>query len=145
MGKPSLDLPKIFGIHLFLSGMACFDFDAFHVTGLYEPGIWVSDLYGLTGKVQSVSPALGTEGFDPFISGGIVSHHIIAGTQGILAAYSILVSLCLNVYTKDYVWAILKLYFLVVSLFFLQLLLLLELCGMVSNYPIELFGPTHCQ
>ncbi|CAN2058863.1 unnamed protein product [Malus fusca] len=41
-GKPSLDLPKIFGIHLFLSGVACFGFGAFHVTGLYGPGIRVS-------------------------------------------------------------------------------------------------------
>ncbi|CAN0898400.1 Photosystem II CP47 reaction center protein [Linum grandiflorum] len=53
-GKPSLDLPKIFGIHLFLSGVACFGFGAFHVTGLYGPGIWVSDPYGLTGKVQAL-------------------------------------------------------------------------------------------
>lgn len=44
-GKPSFDLPKIFGIHLFLSGVACFGFGAFHVTGLYGPGIWVSDPY----------------------------------------------------------------------------------------------------
>ncbi|EEF38459.1 conserved hypothetical protein [Ricinus communis] len=51
-GKPSLDLPKIFGIHLYLSGVACFGFGAFHVTGLYGPGIWVSDPHGLTGKVQ---------------------------------------------------------------------------------------------
>ncbi|THU43421.1 hypothetical protein C4D60_Mb00t02470 [Musa balbisiana] len=84
-GKPSLDLPKIFGIHLFLSGLACFGFGAFHVTGLYGPGIWVSDPYGLTGKVQPVSPAWGAEGFDPFVPGGIASHHIAAGTLGILA------------------------------------------------------------
>ncbi|KAJ8613266.1 hypothetical protein MRB53_037026 [Persea americana] len=84
-GKPSLDLPKIFGIHLFLSGVACFGFGAFHVTGLYGPGIWVSDPYGLTGKVQSVNPAWGAEGFDPFVPGGIASHHIAAGTLGILA------------------------------------------------------------
>ncbi|GER42767.1 photosystem II CP47 chlorophyll apoprotein [Striga asiatica] len=50
--KPSLDLPKIFGIHLFLSGMACFGFGAFHVTGLYGSGIWVSDPYGLTGTLS---------------------------------------------------------------------------------------------
>ncbi|KAG2287320.1 hypothetical protein Bca52824_046924 [Brassica carinata] len=73
-GKPSLDLPKIFGIHLFLSGVACFGFGAFHVTGLYGPGIWVSGPYGLTGK-----------GFDPFILEGIASHHIAAWTLGILA------------------------------------------------------------
>ncbi|KAL1368082.1 hypothetical protein AAHE18_02G095100 [Arachis hypogaea] len=84
-GKPSLNLPKIFGIHLFLAGVACFGFGAFHVTGLYGPGIWVSDPYGLTGKVQSVNPAWGVEGFDPFVPGGIASHHIAAGTLGILA------------------------------------------------------------
>ncbi|PKA59505.1 Photosystem II CP47 chlorophyll apoprotein [Apostasia shenzhenica] len=52
---------------------------------LYGPGIWVSDPYGLTGKVQSVNPAWGAEGFDPFVPGGIASHHIAAGTLGILA------------------------------------------------------------
>ncbi|CAN2059229.1 unnamed protein product [Malus fusca] len=66
-------------------GVACFGFGAFHVTGLYGPGIWVSDPYGLTGRVQSVNPAWGVEGFDPFVPGGIASHHIAAGTLGILA------------------------------------------------------------
>ncbi|CAN4119588.1 unnamed protein product [Withania somnifera] len=47
--------------------------------------IWVSDPYGLTGKVQPVNPAWGVEGFDPFVPGGIASHHIAAGTLGILA------------------------------------------------------------
>ncbi|KAL4357354.1 hypothetical protein AHAS_Ahas09G0178300 [Arachis hypogaea] len=65
-------------------GVACFGFGAFHVTGLYGPGIWVSDPYGLTGRVQSVNPAWGVEGFDPFVLGGIASHHIAAGTLGIL-------------------------------------------------------------
>ncbi|MBA0637046.1 hypothetical protein Godav_029569, partial [Gossypium davidsonii] len=83
--KPSLDLPKIFGIHLFLSRVACFGFGTFYVTRLYGPGIWVSDPYGLTGKVQPVNPACGVEGFDPFVPGGIGSHHIVAGTLGILA------------------------------------------------------------
>ncbi|TYG79152.1 hypothetical protein ES288_D02G118500v1 [Gossypium darwinii] len=72
IGKPSLDLPKIFEIHLFLSGVACFGFGAFHVIGLYGLGIWVSDPYGLTGKVQPVNLV------------GIASHHIAAGTLGIL-------------------------------------------------------------
>ncbi|PHU25472.1 Photosystem II CP47 reaction center protein [Capsicum chinense] len=81
-GKPSLDLPKIFGIHLFLSGVACFGFGVCHVIGLYGPRIWVSDPYGLTRKVQLVNPAWGVEGFDPFIPEGIASHHIAAGTLG---------------------------------------------------------------
>jgi len=84
-GKPSLDLLKIFGIHLFLAGVACFGFGAFHVTGLYGPRIWVSGSYGLTGRIQSVNLAWGVEGFDPFVPGGITSHHIVAGTLGILA------------------------------------------------------------
>ncbi|OMP14028.1 Photosystem antenna protein-like protein [Corchorus olitorius] len=113
-GKPSLDLPKIFGIHLFLSGVACFGFGAFHVTGLYGPGIWVSDPYGLTGKVQPVNPAWGVEGFDPFVPGGIASHHIAAGTLGILAGlFHLSVRPPQRLY-KDYVWEILKLSFPVV-------------------------------
>ena len=35
-GEPALDLPKIFGIHLLLSGFLCFGFGAFHVTGLFK-------------------------------------------------------------------------------------------------------------
>ncbi|PHT86518.1 Photosystem II CP47 reaction center protein [Capsicum annuum] len=53
--------------------------------GLYSLKIWVSDPYGLTEKVQPVNPAWGVEGFDPFVPGGIASHHIAVGTLGILA------------------------------------------------------------
>ncbi|KAJ8424448.1 LOW QUALITY PROTEIN: hypothetical protein Cgig2_024986 [Carnegiea gigantea] len=42
-------------------------------------------ILGITGKVQPVNPAWGVEGFDPFFSGGVASHHIEAGTLGILA------------------------------------------------------------
>ncbi|KAL5646036.1 hypothetical protein ACJX0J_004648 [Zea mays] len=69
----------------FLQGWLVLALVHFHVTGLYGPGIWVSDPYGLTGKVQAVNPAWGAEGFDPFVPGGIASHHIAAGTLGILA------------------------------------------------------------
>ncbi|KAF0936104.1 hypothetical protein E2562_038738, partial [Oryza meyeriana var. granulata] len=58
--------------------VACFGFGAFHVTVLYGPGIWVSDPYGLTGKVQAVNLAWAAEGFGPFVPGGIASHHIAA-------------------------------------------------------------------
>ncbi|KAI3829485.1 hypothetical protein L1987_03610 [Smallanthus sonchifolius] len=52
-GKPSLDLPKIIGIHLFLAGVACFGFGAFHVTGLYEKDSFreiVGDSYNIKNK-----------------------------------------------------------------------------------------------
>jgi len=114
-GEPALDLPKIFGIHLLLSGFLCFGFGAFHVTGLFGPGIWVSDSFGLTGRVQPVAPAWGPDGFNPFNPSGIASHHIAAGTLGIIAG-------------------ILKLFYQVVFLqYFGQLLLLQEQCGMVRQ------------
>jgi photosystem II CP47 chlorophyll apoprotein len=84
-GDPALDLPKIFGIHLFLSGLLCFSFGAFHVTGLFGPGIWVSDPYGITGSIQPVIPSWGSDGFNPYNVGGIASHHIAAGILGIIA------------------------------------------------------------
>ena len=84
-GEPALDLPKIFGIHLFLSGLLCFGFGAFHVTGLFGPGIRVSDAYGIAGKVQPVAPSWGADGFNPFNPGGIAAHHIAAGIFGIFA------------------------------------------------------------
>jgi photosystem II CP47 chlorophyll apoprotein len=84
-GKPALDLPKMFGIHLFLSGLLCFGFGAFHLTGVWGPGMWVSDPYGITGHVQAVAPEWGPAGFDPYNPGGIVAHHIAAGIVGIIA------------------------------------------------------------
>ena len=84
-GEPALDLPKMFGIHLFLSGLLCFGFGAFHLTGLFGPGMWVSDAYGITGSVQPVAPEWGPAGFNPFNPGGIVAHHIAAGIVGIIA------------------------------------------------------------
>ncbi|MBS0018303.1 MAG: photosystem II chlorophyll-binding protein CP47 [Arthrospira sp. SH-MAG29] len=84
-GEPALDLPKMFGIHLFLSGLLCFGFGAFHLTGLFGPGMWVSDPYGLTGSIQPVAPSWGPEGFNPFNAGGIAAHHIAAGVVGIIA------------------------------------------------------------
>jgi len=84
-GEPALDLPKMFGIHLFLSGLLCFGFGAFHLTGLWGPGMWVSDPYGLTGHIQPVAPEWGAAGFNPFNPGGIVAHHIAAGIVGIIA------------------------------------------------------------
>lgn len=84
-GEPALDLPKMFGIHLFLSGLLCFGFGAFHLTGLWGPGMWISDPYGLTGHVQPVAPEWGPAGFNPFNAGGVVAHHIAAGIVGIIA------------------------------------------------------------
>jgi photosystem II CP47 chlorophyll apoprotein len=80
---PSLDLPKIFGIHLLLAGILCFSFGAFHLTGWFGPGMWVTDPYGLSGAIAPVKPDWGANGFNPFNPGGVVAHHIAAGIVGI--------------------------------------------------------------
>ncbi|PHT61818.1 Photosystem II CP47 reaction center protein [Capsicum annuum] len=146
-GKPSLDLPKIFGIHLFLSGVACFGFGAFHVTGLYGPEIWVSDPYGLTRKVQPVNPAWGVEGFDPFVPGGIVSHHIAAGTLGILAG---LFHLCVRPPQRlnkglrmGNIETVLSSS--IAAVFFAAFVVTETMWYGSATTPIELFGPTHYQ
>jgi photosystem II CP47 chlorophyll apoprotein len=82
--QPAIDLPRVFGIHLLLAGLVCFGFGAFHLTGLFGPGMWVSDPYGLTGHVQGVAPVWGAEGFNPQNPGGVVAHHIAAGIVGIM-------------------------------------------------------------
>ncbi|CAN6459335.1 unnamed protein product [Victoria cruziana] len=137
MGKPSLDLPKIFGIHLFLSGLACFGFDAFHVTGLYGPGIWVSDPCGLTRKVKPVNPLWGAEGFDPFVPEGIASHHIAAGTLGILAGLFHLSVRMGNIKTV--------LSSSIAAVFFAAFIIAGTMWYGSATTPIELFGPTRYQ
>ena len=84
-GKPTLDLPRIFGIHLLLAGLLCFGFGAFHLTGIFGPGMWVSDPYGLSGHMQGVAPVWDARGFDPYNPGGVVAHHITAGVVGIIS------------------------------------------------------------
>ncbi|TKY68608.1 Photosystem II CP47 reaction center protein [Spatholobus suberectus] len=140
-GKPSLDLPKIFGIHLFLAGVACFGFGAFHVTGLYGPGIWVSDPYGLTGRIQSVNPAWGVEGFDPFVSGQIASHHIVTRTLGILAGL-----FHLSVRQPKHMGNIeIVLSSSITTVFFAAFVVARTMWSGSTTTPIELFGPTRYQ
>jgi photosystem II CP47 chlorophyll apoprotein len=59
--KPSLDLPKKIGIHLFLFKVICFGFKTFHIRSLFGPSIWVLDPYGLTGKIQPIVLAWGVK------------------------------------------------------------------------------------
>ena len=83
--NPVLDLPKIFGIHLFLSRALCFRFGSLHSTGLFGPGIWISDPYGLTGRIEHLKPSWGPDGFNPYNPSGIPAHHIASGIIGTLA------------------------------------------------------------
>jgi photosystem II CP47 chlorophyll apoprotein len=146
-GEPALDLPKMFGIHLFLSGLLCFGFGAFHLTGLFGPGMWVSDPYGLTGSIQPVAPAWGPEGFDPFNPGGIVAHHIAAGIVGIIAGL-----FHLTVRPPERLYRALRMGNIetvlsssIAAVFFAAFVVAGTMWYGCAATPIELFGPTRYQ
>jgi photosystem II CP47 chlorophyll apoprotein len=97
-GELGLDLPKIFGIHLLLSGILCFGFGAVHMQTV---GMWVSadpvyvKLGGYANLLKGMNPnalgvvvptgfAWGADGFNPYNPSGIAAHHVAAGIVGIL-------------------------------------------------------------
>ncbi|PSF35295.1 photosystem II chlorophyll-binding protein CP47 [Aphanothece hegewaldii CCALA 016] len=146
-GEPALDLPKMFGIHLFLSGLLCFGFGAFHLTGLWGPGMWVSDPYGVTGHVQAVAPSWGPEGFDPFNPGGVVAHHIAAGIVGIIAGL-----FHLTVRPPERLYKALRMGNIetvlsssIAAVFFAAFVVAGTMWYGNATTPIELFGPTRYQ
>ena len=144
---PALDLPKIFGIHLFLAGLLCFAFGLFHVTRLFGPGIWISDPYGLTRHVAGVAPVWGVEGFDPANPGGIASHHIAAGLLGILAGL-----FHLNVRPPIRLYLALRMGNIetvlsssIAAVFWTAFVVARTMWYRSAATPIELFGPTRYQ
>ncbi len=146
-GEPALDLPKMFGIHLFLSGLLCFGFGAFHLTGLWGPGMWVSDPYGLTGHVQPVQPEWGPAGFNPFNPGGVVAHHIAAGIVGIIAGL-----FHLTVRPPERLYKALRMGNIetvlsssIAAVFFAAFVVAGTMWYGSATTPIELFGPTRYQ
>ena len=146
-GEPALDLPKMFGIHLFLSGLLCFGFGAFHLTGLWGPGMWVSDPYGITGHVQPVAPEWGPAGFNPFNPGGVVAHHIAAGVVGIIAGL-----FHLTVRPPERLYKALRMGNIetvlsssIAAVFFAAFIVAGTMWYGNATTPIELFGPTRYQ
>jgi photosystem II CP47 chlorophyll apoprotein len=146
-GEPALDLPKMFGIHLFLSGLLCFGFGAFHLTGLFGPGMWVSDAYGITGSVQPVAPEWGPAGFNPFNPGGIVAHHIAEGIVGIIAGL-----FHLSVRPPERLYKALRMGNIetvlsssIAAVFFAAFVVAGTMWYGNAATPIELFGPTRYQ
>jgi len=145
--QTSLDLPAIFGIHLLLASLLCFGFGSYHVTGTYGPGIWVSDAYGIAGRVQGVSPSWGPAGFNPFNPGGIAAHHIAAGVLGTLASFFHLTNpppevlfLALRMANLETVLSSS-----IAAVFFAAFVTSGTMWYGAAATPIELFGPTRYQ
>ena len=146
-GQTALDLPKMFGIHLFLSGLLCFGFGAFHLTGVWGPGMWVSDAFGVTGHVQPVAPEWGPAGFNPFNPGGVVAHHIAAGVVGIIAGL-----FHLSVRPPERLYKALRMGNIetvlsssIAAVFFAAFVVTGTMWYGNATTPIELFGPTRYQ
>ncbi len=146
-GEPALDLPKMFGIHLFLSGLLCFGFGAFHLTGLFGPGMWISDPFGISGHVAPVAPEWGPSGFNPFNPGGVVAHHIAAGTVGIIAGL-----FHLTVRPPERLYKALRMGNIetvlsssIAAVFFAAFIVAGTMWYGCATTPIELFGPTRYQ
>ena len=146
-GESALDLPKMFGIHLFLSGLLCFGFGAFHLTGVWGPGMWVSDPYSLTGHVQPVAPEWGPSGFNPFNPGGVVAHHIAAGIVGIIAGL-----FHLTVRPPERLYKALRMGNIetvlsssIAAVFFAAFIVAGTMWYGSATTPVELFGPTRYQ
>ena len=78
-GKLVLNLLKVFGIHLTLAGLLCFTYGSFHLTGIFGPGIWTSDSFGLIGGPRDVKPEFTLLNLGPFAYGIIPAHHLGAG------------------------------------------------------------------
>ncbi len=140
-------MPNLFGIHLFLSGLLCFGFGAFHLTGLFGPGMWVSDPYGLTGSVIPVAPEWGPAGFNPFNPGGVVAHHIAAGIVGIIAGL-----FHLTVRPPERLYKALRMGNIetvlsssIAAVFFAAFVVAGTMWYGHATTPIELFGPTRYQ
>jgi len=77
-----LDLNQIIGIHLNIGSNLCLGFGLAHLSGLFGPGMWTSDSFGLVGSIRFVKPAFNLIGLAPFCYGIISSHHTIAGFFG---------------------------------------------------------------
>ena len=81
-GNLVLDLNRVFGIHLSLSGLVCLTYGLSHLSGASGPGMWTSDAYGLLGTTRAVKPIYSLTGLVLTSYGVITSHHIISGFAG---------------------------------------------------------------
>jgi photosystem II CP47 chlorophyll apoprotein len=128
-----------------LSGFLCFGFGAFHVTGLFGPGIWVSDAFGLTGRVQPVAPAWGPDGFNPFNPGGVASSYCSGNLRIIAGIFHLTVRPPQRLYRALRMGNIETVLSSSISAVFFAAFITSGTMWYGSTTPIELFGPTRYQ
>ena len=77
--RVSLDLNRIINIHLLLSACICTGYGLAHISGLFGPGMYTSDLHHILGSIRFVKPALNLIALSTLTYTVIPSHHIVAG------------------------------------------------------------------
>lgn len=86
MSTTSLDLNRLINIHLLLSSTLCIGYGLAHISGLFGPGMYTSDLHHILGSVRFIKPALNLIALSTLTYTIIPSHHIVAGSLNILAS-----------------------------------------------------------
>ena len=86
LNRLSIDLIAVLGIHLLLSSLLCFGYGYYHLTGVYGPGLWSSDGFGLIGSVRGIKPVYSLVSIATSRYGSISSHHIVSGLFGLFVS-----------------------------------------------------------
>lgn len=88
----NIDLFRVFSIHLTLASLLCTSYGLYHISGLFGPGIFTSDAYGILGTQRAIKPIYSIGALTTYSYGSISSHHLSAGILGIGASIWHLIS-----------------------------------------------------
>lgn len=142
-----LDLLRVFSIHLLLASILCLAFGLLHISGVFGPGIWTSDAYGLVGSIRYVKPSYFLIGLLGKSYGVIGGHHVFAGFFGVIVSLWHLSSrpgpLVYRLAGMNNIEAVLSSS--IASVFFTTFLTSSLMWYGSASTPIELMGPTRYQ
>ena len=85
-GTLILDLLKVFSIHLLLASIVCASYGIYHLSGIFGPGLYTSDSYGILSSVRPIKSSYSLNSLTSFTYGAIPSHHIVSGILGTLVS-----------------------------------------------------------
>ena len=132
----NIDLFRVFSIHLTLSSLLCASYGLYHISGLFGPGIFSSDAYGILGTQRAIKPIYSIGALTTYSYGSISSHHISAGILGIGSSIWPLISRQALLSINSSVCIILNLSYLVLyQQYSSQLSYQHQLCGMDLQQP----------
>ena len=87
-----IDLFRVFSIHLALASLICIAYGLYHISGVFGPGIFTSDSYGILGTQRAIKPIYSIGALTTFSYGAISSHHLASGFFGLSSSLWHLIS-----------------------------------------------------